>query len=187
MLFWMRKSNFYIFMFQKISEIAHAHGALVLVDNSIMSPVLSRPLELGAGTKHELWKSDFTNYVTRFFYSCFNSDYLNFLPDIVMHSATKFIAGHSDLMAGVLAVKGERLCIVLFFVIDVMFHFLSWLQYRRIFFFNQLGKGIVLSTKCRRVRVSSIRLLAVSAGNQDDGLTNWEATGASLLPISPPL
>jgi hypothetical protein len=41
-----------------------------------MSPVLSRPLELGA--------------------------------DIVMHSATKFIAGHSDLMAGILAVKGER-------------------------------------------------------------------------------
>ncbi|OIV92375.1 hypothetical protein TanjilG_09973 [Lupinus angustifolius] len=28
--------------------------------------------------------------------------------DIVMHSATKFIARHSDLMAGVLAVKGER-------------------------------------------------------------------------------
>jgi cystathionine beta-lyase/cystathionine gamma-synthase len=25
-----------------------------------------------------------------------------------MHSATKFIAGHSDLMAGILAVKGER-------------------------------------------------------------------------------
>ncbi|PNY10455.1 cystathionine beta-lyase chloroplastic-like [Trifolium pratense] len=54
--------------------MAHAHGALVLVDNSIMSPVLSQPLELGA--------------------------------DIVMHSATKFIAGHSDIMAGVLAVKG---------------------------------------------------------------------------------
>ncbi|KAK6151334.1 hypothetical protein DH2020_013969 [Rehmannia glutinosa] len=60
----------------KIAELAHAHGALVLVDNSIMSPVLSQPLELGA--------------------------------DIVMHSATKFIAGHSDLMAGVLAIKGER-------------------------------------------------------------------------------
>lgn len=28
--------------------------------------------------------------------------------DIVMHSATKFIAGHSDVMAGVLVVKGER-------------------------------------------------------------------------------
>ncbi|KAF9591635.1 hypothetical protein IFM89_005216 [Coptis chinensis] len=33
---------------RKISEIAHAHGALFLVDNSIMSPVLSQPLELGA-------------------------------------------------------------------------------------------------------------------------------------------
>ncbi|KAK8510129.1 hypothetical protein V6N12_008005 [Hibiscus sabdariffa] len=53
-----------------------ANGALVLVDNSIMSPILSRPLELGA--------------------------------DIVMHSATKFIAGHSDVMVGVLAVKEER-------------------------------------------------------------------------------
>ncbi|OAY63161.1 Cystathionine beta-lyase, chloroplastic [Ananas comosus] len=62
---------------RKISEIAHSYGALVLVDNSIMSPVLCRPLELGA--------------------------------DIVMHSATKFIAGHSDLMAGILAVKGESL------------------------------------------------------------------------------
>lgn len=62
---------------RKISEMAHAHGALVLVDNSIMSPVLCQPLELGA--------------------------------DIVMHSATKFIAGHSDLMAGVLAVKGDSL------------------------------------------------------------------------------
>jgi len=29
--------------------MTHSHGALVLVDNSIMSPVLSRPLELGAG------------------------------------------------------------------------------------------------------------------------------------------
>ncbi|KAG8093828.1 hypothetical protein GUJ93_ZPchr0012g18784 [Zizania palustris] len=62
---------------KKIAEIAHYHGALVLVDNSIMSPVLSHPLELGA--------------------------------DIVMHSATKFIAGHSDLMAGILAVKGKSL------------------------------------------------------------------------------
>ncbi|KAL6007774.1 hypothetical protein ACLOJK_033276 [Asimina triloba] len=62
---------------QKIAEIAHAVGALVMVDNSIMSPVLSQPIELGA--------------------------------DIVMHSATKFISGHSDLMAGVIAVKGERL------------------------------------------------------------------------------
>ncbi|KAI4300869.1 hypothetical protein L6164_034197 [Bauhinia variegata] len=69
---------------RKIAEMAHAHGALVLVDNSIMSPVLSQPLELGA--------------------------------DIVMHSATKFIAGHSDIMAGVLALKGERLGKDLYFL-----------------------------------------------------------------------
>ncbi|XXG83571.1 hypothetical protein AAC387_Pa10g1298 [Persea americana] len=62
---------------RKIAEMAHAHDALVMVDNSIMSPVLSCPIELGA--------------------------------DIVMHSATKFIAGHSALMAGVIAVKGDSL------------------------------------------------------------------------------
>ncbi|CAL9150863.1 cystathionine beta-lyase, chloroplastic-like [Musa acuminata AAA Group] len=62
---------------RKISEIAHSFGALVMVDNSILSPVLSQPLQLGA--------------------------------DIVMHSATKFISGHSDLMAGILAVKGDSL------------------------------------------------------------------------------
>ncbi|GAB2295591.1 hypothetical protein Dimus_029751 [Dionaea muscipula] len=69
---------------RKISEMAHAHGALLLVDNSIMSPVLCRPLELGA--------------------------------DIVMNSATKFIAGHSDVMAGALAVKGESLGKDLYFI-----------------------------------------------------------------------
>ncbi|KAJ0246779.1 Condensin complex subunit 1 [Hirschfeldia incana] len=69
---------------RKIAEMAHAQGALMLVDNSMMSPVLSRPLELGA--------------------------------DIVMHSATKFIAGHSDVMAGVLAVKGEKLAKDLYFL-----------------------------------------------------------------------
>jgi len=47
-----------------------------MVDNSIMSLVLSLPLELGT--------------------------------DIVMESTTNFISGHSDLMAGILAVKGER-------------------------------------------------------------------------------
>ncbi|MCL7045923.1 hypothetical protein MKW94_020834 [Papaver nudicaule] len=62
---------------RKITEIAHAHGAIVLVDNSMMSSVLSQPLELGA--------------------------------DVVMHSATKFISGHVDVMAGVLVVKGESL------------------------------------------------------------------------------
>ncbi|KAL3534571.1 hypothetical protein ACH5RR_003032 [Cinchona calisaya] len=69
---------------RKIAEMAHSHGALVLVDNSIMSPVLSQPLELGA--------------------------------DVVMHSATKFISGHSDVMAGVLAIKDESLARSLYFL-----------------------------------------------------------------------
>lgn len=69
---------------RKIVDMAHTRGALVLVDNSIMSPVLSQPLELGA--------------------------------DIVMHSATKFISGHSDVMAGILAVKGESLAKDLYFL-----------------------------------------------------------------------
>ncbi|KAI3472261.1 hypothetical protein Pfo_029749 [Paulownia fortunei] len=72
---------------QQISDIrvdgSCSWGSL-LVDNSIMSPVLSQPLELGA--------------------------------DIVMHSATKFISGHSDLMAGVLAIKGESLAQDLYFL-----------------------------------------------------------------------
>ncbi|XP_061367570.1 cystathionine beta-lyase, chloroplastic [Gastrolobium bilobum] len=89
---------------RKIAEMAHSHGALVLADNSIMSPVLSRPLEIGA--------------------------------DIVMHSATKFIAGHSDIMAGVLAVKGERLGKELYFLQNAegsgLAPFDSWLCMRGI-------------------------------------------------------
>ncbi|KAJ0255430.1 hypothetical protein HA466_0101850 [Hirschfeldia incana] len=70
-----------------LEEVAAAIGPrtkLLMVDNSIMSPVLSRPIELGA--------------------------------DIVMHSATKFIAGHSDVMAGVLSVKGGKLAEELYFL-----------------------------------------------------------------------
>ena len=51
-----------------ISEAAHARGALVVVDNTFATPVLQRPLELGA--------------------------------DIVVHSATKYISGHSDALLG---------------------------------------------------------------------------------------
>jgi cystathionine beta-lyase/cystathionine gamma-synthase len=52
------------------STIAHAHGAVVAVDNTFLSPYLQRPLELGA--------------------------------DVVVHSTTKFINGHSDSLGGVL-------------------------------------------------------------------------------------
>ena len=52
------------------AEIAHRHGALVVADSTVATPVLTRPLELGV--------------------------------DIVMHSATKYLNGHSDVVAGAL-------------------------------------------------------------------------------------
>jgi cystathionine gamma-synthase len=52
------------------AEIAHRAGARLAVDGTAATPVLSRPLALGA--------------------------------DLVMHSATKYLNGHSDLVAGAL-------------------------------------------------------------------------------------
>lgn len=57
-----------------VAEVAREHGALLVVDNTFASPMLQRPLEMGA--------------------------------DIVVHSATKFLNGHSDMVGGV-AVVGE--------------------------------------------------------------------------------
>ncbi len=51
-------------------EIAHAAGALVAVDSTVATPVLTRPIEFGA--------------------------------DFVMHAATKYLNGHSDVVAGTL-------------------------------------------------------------------------------------
>jgi cystathionine gamma-synthase len=52
------------------TEIAHAAGAIVAVDSTAATPVLTRPVELGV--------------------------------DLVMHSATKYLNGHSDVIAGAL-------------------------------------------------------------------------------------
>jgi cystathionine gamma-synthase len=52
------------------AEIAHKAGALLGVDSTVATPVVTRPIELGA--------------------------------DIVMHSATKYLNGHSDIIAGAL-------------------------------------------------------------------------------------
>jgi cystathionine beta-lyase len=60
-----------------LAGLAHAAGALLAVDNSLLSPYLQRPLELGA--------------------------------DVVVHSATKCLGGHSDLTAGVVAVTDPAL------------------------------------------------------------------------------
>jgi cystathionine gamma-synthase len=64
-----------------LAELCRGHQLLLIVDNTFLTPVLQRPLELGA--------------------------------DIVVHSATKYLGGHSDLCAGALVAKdaalGERL------------------------------------------------------------------------------
>ena len=60
-----------------VVAIAKRHNLLSMVDNTFMSPVLQRPLELGA--------------------------------DIVLHSATKFLGGHNDIIAGAVVVNSDEL------------------------------------------------------------------------------
>ena len=55
--------------------LAHDVGAVAVVDSTVATPLLTRPLVLGA--------------------------------DIVMHSATKYLNGHSDVVAGALAVRED--------------------------------------------------------------------------------
>jgi len=56
-----------------ISELAHEHGALVVVDNTFASPYLQKPLDLGA--------------------------------DVVLHSVTKFLNGHADVVGGIIVAR----------------------------------------------------------------------------------
>ncbi|SCF93524.1 cystathionine gamma-synthase [Streptomyces sp. MnatMP-M27] len=56
---------------REIATLARQHDILLVVDNTLLSPVNLRPLELGA--------------------------------DVVLHSATKYLNGHSDLTSGVVA------------------------------------------------------------------------------------
>jgi cystathionine gamma-synthase len=58
-----------------IAQLAHKAGARLTVDSTVATPVLTRPLSLGA--------------------------------DIVMHSATKYLNGHSDVVAGTLTTAVE--------------------------------------------------------------------------------
>jgi cystathionine beta-lyase len=67
-----------------VSELAHKHGLLSIVDNTFMTPYLQRPIELGA--------------------------------DIVLHSATKYLGGHSDLVAGLAVVNDDSLAERLAFI-----------------------------------------------------------------------
>ena len=60
-----------------ISEIAHRHHLLVIVDNTFLSPYFQNPAVLGA--------------------------------DIVVHSITKYIAGHSDVIGGAIMLNDDQL------------------------------------------------------------------------------
>ena len=59
-----------------VSEIAHAHGARVVCDNTFMSPYLQQPIEFGV--------------------------------DIVVHSTTKYLNGHSDSIGGFVALNNQE-------------------------------------------------------------------------------
>lgn len=67
---------------------AHAQGLLFVVDNTFASPVLQRPLALGA--------------------------------DVVLHSTTKYINGHSDVVGGVLVTRDPDLAARLAFLQNAM-------------------------------------------------------------------
>ncbi len=58
-----------------VCELAHSKNILVVVDNTFCSPVLQRPLDLGA--------------------------------DVVLHSMTKFLNGHADIVAGCVVAKDK--------------------------------------------------------------------------------
>jgi len=79
-------------------------GALVIVDNTMLSPMLQNPLDLGA--------------------------------DVVYESGTKYLSGHHDVMAGVLATNSPELGDKLFFPINAsgcgLSPFDSWLLLRGI-------------------------------------------------------
>ena len=85
-----------------LAEVAHRRGALLVVDNTFMSPYFQRPLALGA--------------------------------DIVVHSTTKFLNGHSDSVGGVAVVGDAKLARWLQYVQNaaggILSPFDSWLVLR---------------------------------------------------------
>lgn len=99
-----------------IAEIAHRYGAVVIVDNTFVTPYLQNPLDLGA--------------------------------DIVLHSATKYLAGHSDVIAGLVVVKDDELA-------------------QRVYFAqNRLG-GVLAPNECDSVR-RGIQTLALRLERQQE-------------------
>jgi len=71
-----------------VSELAHQYGALVICDNTFLSPYFQRPLDLGA--------------------------------DIVVHSTTKYLNGHSDVVGGAIVVKDPPIAERIYFLQNAM-------------------------------------------------------------------
>jgi len=69
---------------EAVSELAHRHRAIVVVDNTFATPYLQQPLALGA--------------------------------DVVVHSSTKYLGGHSDVVGGFVATADDDLAERLRFV-----------------------------------------------------------------------
>lgn len=67
-----------------VVELAKQHRCLTFLDNTFMTPLHQRPLELGV--------------------------------DVVIHSATKFLSGHSDIIAGLTVTADEKLGQDLYFI-----------------------------------------------------------------------
>lgn len=67
-----------------VVELAKQHQCLTFLDNTFMTPLHQRPLELGV--------------------------------DVVIHSATKFLSGHSDIIAGLTVTADEKLGEDLYFI-----------------------------------------------------------------------
>jgi methionine-gamma-lyase len=86
----------------RAAEIAHAAGALLVVDNTFMSPILQKPFRFGA--------------------------------DVVLHSVTKFLNGHSDVVGGMLLFRDDalmrRVRTVLHYLGGTMDPHQSWLVLR---------------------------------------------------------
>jgi len=87
---------------QAVSDVAHRAGAIVVCDNTFMSPYLQRPMEFGV--------------------------------DIVVHSTTKYLNGHSDGVGGIAVLNDEKNAEWLAFVQNgvgaILSPFDSWLVLR---------------------------------------------------------
>ena len=126
------------------SEIAHGAGALLVVDSTVPTPVLTRPIEHGA--------------------------------DIVVHSATKYLNGHCDVVAGAVVTAREnefweRVCEVRTEAGAILGSFEAWL----------LQRG--MRTLFLRVRKASESALAIA--RHFEGHDNVEAVIYPGLPSHP--